>query len=178
MDSFQATNAPQYVTLAGRQFLVRQLSHREWTALQAWLKHATPNPLTAAISALAELEGRGVAVSELTRKAVLDHAHEESRYWPPRVGSAAWFTALNQIDQGPAQAVKTILAACGVQVSDDEAHDLFGLATSEEMGWLWAVALHGDCLAPKAMTGDSTTTSPPENGIPMSGMLFTSESEK
>lgn len=175
MNSEQATNSPGPITLAGRGFAVRQLSHREWSALQAWLRASTPSPVAEAIRGMQELSGRGVDVPEEMRKFVLKHAHEEARYWPPRVGSLAWFNALNSFDGGPGQAVSVVLTACGHPIDAAEGDSLFVRASSEEMGRFWVAALHGDAPDPKATAGSASPTTPP---IRTSGAGSTSTSER
>lgn len=175
MNSEQATNTPGPVTLAGREFLVRQLSHKEWSTLQAWLRASTPSPVAEAIRGLQELAAKGVEVPEELRKWAMSRAHEEARYWPPRVGSLPWFNALNSFDGGPGKAVSVVLTACGHETSEEEGEALFVRASAEEMGRFWVQSLHGDPPGPKATTGSTSPTTPP---TPTNGAEFMSTSER
>jgi hypothetical protein len=165
MDSTQATRCPVGVTLAGVEYPIRQLSHAEWAPLQAWLKRAVPSPLVEAARAIREIQEAG-ELTESARSMLLANAHEQARLWPPRVGSRHWFDALNAIDGAPAVTLRTILAAGGTPLSLDEAERVFADATVDEVGVMWAQALHGDAPDPKAMAG---TTGPTPDPSPTSG---------
>lgn len=174
MTSEQATNTAAPITLAGREYRVRQLSHAEWSVLQAWLRAKMPSPVAEALKGLVDLAARGVDVPEDLRKWVMRQAHEEARFWPPRVGSYPWFGALTAFDGGPAKAVSVVLSACGYPTSEEEGDAIFVRATEQEMGRLWVTSLHGDLLDPKATRGTSPSpTTPP---TPTSGGPCTSTS--
>lgn len=165
MDSIQATGTPASVTLAGVEYPIRQLSHAEWAPLQAWLKRAVPSPLVEATRAIRELEQSG-ELTESARSMLLANAHHEARLWPPRAGSSHWFDALGAVEGGAAQVVRAILAAGGTPVPLDEAGRIFEAASVEEIGAMWAQALHGDTPGPKATAG---TTGPTPAPSPTSG---------
>lgn len=168
MDSTQATRCPVGVTLAGKEYPIRQLGHSQWAPLQAWLKKAVPSPVAEAMRAMRELEQSGEPLGDSARSMLMTNAHEQARLWPPRVGGQHWFDALNAIDGAPARTIQAILAAGGTEVSLDEADRIFADSSVEEMGALWVQALHGDAPAPKATTGPTspTTALSPTNGAP------------
>jgi uncharacterized protein (DUF1800 family) len=161
MDSTQATRCPVALTLAGKDYPIRQLSHSEWAPLQAWLKKSVPSPVAEAVRAIRELESADSRPSDPERSAIMANAHEQARLWPPRVGSQHWFDALNAIDGAPAMTIRAILAAGGTAVTDDEADAIFAEASVEEVGAMWAQALHGDAPSPKATTGTTDPTAAP-----------------
>lgn len=166
MDSTQATRCPVGITLAGKEYPIRQLGHVDWAPLQAWLKRAVPSPVAEAMRAIRELEASGERPTDAARSMLLANAHEQARLWPPRVGSQHWFDTLNAIHDGPAHTIQAVLAAGGTQVSIDEADEIYVAASLEEVGAMWVQALHGDTPGPKATTGTtSPTTAPsPTNG--------------
>lgn len=167
MDSTQATRTPVPLTLAGKEYPIRQLSHSEWAPLQAWLKKSVPSPVAEAVRAIRELEAAGERPTDSERSALMANAHEQARLWPPRVGGQHWFDALNAIDGAPERTIRAILASGGTAVTDDEAHEIFAGSSVEEITAMWAQALHGDAPRPKAATGTTTTatTDPsPTNG--------------
>jgi hypothetical protein len=155
----QLTNATQPVTLAGRVFPVRQLKLREWGELQSWLKSVAPSPIAVATKGLAELRVQGVPVPPDVQDALFRQAQEETRRWPPRVGTAAWLRALEDIDGGRVRFLQVAVASGGTTLSDDEAADIEDAATLEELGDLMRVCLHGEHLVPKA-AGETTPPSP------------------
>jgi hypothetical protein len=173
LDSTQATRCPVALTLAGKEYPIRQLSHGEWAPLQAWLKKSVPSPVAEAVRAIRELEAAGERPTDSERSAIMANAHERARLWPPRVGSQHWFDALNEIDGAPAQTIRAILGAGGTALTVDEADAIFVAATFEEVGAMWAQALHGDAPGPKATTGTTDPTTAPS---PTNGASLTSES--
>lgn len=166
MDSTQATRCPVALTLAGKEYPIRQLSHSEWAPLQAWLKKSVPSPVAEAVRAIRELEAAGERPSDSERSAIMANAHEQARLWPPRVGSQHWFDALNAIHDAPGHVIQAVLASGGTSVPLDEADRIFTAATLAEVGAMWAQALHGDAPSPKATTG---TTAPTTDPSPTSG---------
>jgi hypothetical protein len=146
----QLTNATQPVTLAGRVFPVRQLKLREWGELQAWLKTVAPSPVAVAVKALAELRTDGAPVPQDVQESLFRQAQEESRRWPPRVGTVHWLRAIEDMDGGRARFLQAALAAGGTQLNDDEATDVEQMASLDELADLMRVCLHGEHIAPKA----------------------------
>ena len=180
MDLAQALNAPEPVTLAGRTFLLRQLTLAEWAQLQAWLKAAAPSPVTQALRAVQEAADLGVPLSPDVRDQLFEHAQALARAWPPAVGSAAWLRAFNGVPGGPDRFLGHVLRCCGHDVGDGEAGRLFAAATQHEADELLRVAFHGDPPAPpdpapKADPGTGpaptrpTTGARPSTGSPPSG---------
>ncbi len=161
----QLTNAAQPVTLAGRSYPVRQLRLREWGELQAWLKGVAPSPIAVAARGIAELKAAGMPVSQDQQDAIYRQAQAEARTWPPRVASAEWFRALDQIEGAHARLVMAALAAGGTDVTEDDAADIAAAATSAELIDLVRVCVHGQHPVPKA-AGEAT---PPATSSPTTG---------
>lgn len=146
----QLTNAPQPVTIAGRVFQVRQLRLSEWGELQAWLKSVAPSPVAVATKALAELRQQGVPVPPDVQSALFQQAQEESRRWPPRVGTGAWLRALEDVEGGRARFIVAALAPGGNVLTMDEASEIEQMASVDELADLMRVCLTGEHLVPKA----------------------------
>ncbi len=146
----QLTNATEPVTLAGRTFPVRQLQLREWGELQAWLKSVCPSPVAVATQALAELRVKGVPIPQDVQESVFRQAQEETRRWPPRVGTLAWLRAVEDIEGGRARFVQAALKAGGTEIDVDEAWTIEDVATLDELGDLMRVCLNGEHPVPKA----------------------------
>jgi hypothetical protein len=152
------TNAVRPVTLAGKSYPVRQLKLKEWGELQAWLKSVVPSPVTLAIKALAEASNDG-PVPQPVQDALFRQAQEESRRWPPKVGSMTWLKALDEIEGGRARFLRVSLLAGGTDVTEDEAESIVASASLRELMDLMTVCLMGDPPVPKA-EGEGTPPSP------------------
>src|SRR5689334_18911928 len=61
----------------------------QWGAVQAWIKDNVPSPLS-----LVNSEDLG-ALSAADKRVLMREALDAQRNWPPRVGSRAWFDALD-----------------------------------------------------------------------------------
>jgi hypothetical protein len=151
MDLSQLTTGFQPVTLAGRPFSVRLLTLREWGDLQGWLKAAVPSPIAEAARALQSVKDAGDKLDHEVRQAILDHAQEAARNWPPRVGSIPWIQALSETDGGTARFIQCALEAAGQTCHFDDAVELDKGATVDEVADLIRVCLHGGPPLPKAM---------------------------
>ena len=158
MDLSQLTSGIQPVTVAGKPYDVRLLTLREWGALQGWLKSAVASPIEEAATALQALKTKGEAIDAAITKAILDHAQDAARLWPPRVGSIPWIQALSDVEGGTARFIRAALEAAGHAVSEAEALELDKTATVDEIADLIRVCLHGEKPLPKA------TTAPTEEG--------------
>jgi hypothetical protein len=158
------TNAVQPVTLAGKSYPVRQLRLREWGELQAWFKSVAPSPVAVAIRGIAELRDAGMPVEPDLQKALFAQAQEESRSWPPRVASPAWFKALDLMDGGHTQLVLAALRKGGTEITEDEAAELGKRATSTELVDLVRVCVHGEHFVPKAGEAAANPSPSPTTG--------------
>lgn len=166
LTSTQAANSTEPVTIAGKTFPVRQLKFHEWADLQSWLKSVCPSPVAVAIQAVEEMAAQGIRVSKETRQVMFEQAQEESRRWPPKIGSRAWLQALDDIEGAIAQFIRVAIASGGTSLSEVEANDLAQNVSIFDMGNLIRVCLHGEYPIPKPTmipTG-STTESTPMNG--------------
>ena len=152
------TNAPRPITLAGKTYPVRQLKLREWGEFQAWLKAAVPSPVTLAIRSLAEASKDG-PVPQSVQDSLFRQAQEESRRWPPKVGSVAWLNAIDGLDGGRAQLIHTILTMGGTKLTEDEASDISFLASETELVAMLAICMYGELSVPKK-EGVTTPPSP------------------
>lgn len=110
MDLTQATNTPVSLKLGGTSYQVRFLNFRELAVVSAWIEEHVPSPLARAVQALAQLHGTGKTTDSGTEELLLDHASNQMLSWPPRVGTKAWFDALDGADGGLAELVYTILS--------------------------------------------------------------------
>lgn len=171
MDLAQLTDGRQDITLAGKPYSVRLLKLREWGDLQGWLKQAVPSPVAEAARALQALKADGEKIEADVRQAILDHAQDAARKWPPRVGSIHWIQALSEAEGGTARFIAVALEAAGHVVAVEEPLRLDADATVDEIADLIRVCLHGEKPLPKATTAlkeagpDLTdTTSSPMTG--------------
>lgn len=162
------TNAPQPVTIAGKSYPVKQLTLAEWGELQAWLKSVCPSPVAVATKALAELQQQGTLIPQLVVDAMFRQAQEESRRWPPKVGTLSWLRAIEDIEGGRGRFLLAALAAGGTTLDQAAADDLVDRATIDELGDLMRVCLHGEHLAPKDPSPTIPATTP-TNGDGSSG---------
>jgi len=67
---------------------------REWGRVQAWIKDNVASPVSAIRSE--DLEG----LSPIHQRALLAEAVIAQRNWPPRVGTRAWFEAIDSTGKG------------------------------------------------------------------------------
>lgn len=146
------TQACRPVTLAGREFPVRSLRLREWGEVQAWLKSVAPNPVTLAIRSLAEASAQG-PVPQTVQDALFRQAQEESRRWPPKVGSMAWINALDEFDGGISRFLRAALAPGGTTLDEDAAEWLAANIARSELGRLLDACFSGDPSVPKGLEG-------------------------
>jgi len=149
------SNACRPVTLAGKQYPVRQLRLREWGELQAWLKSVAPSPVAVALKALAEVPD----VPQPVQDALFRQAQDEARRWPPKVGSPAWINALEEIEGGRAMFLQAALAAGGTELDEEQADRIVDSATAGELGELLMICLFGEPSVPKG-AGEATPPSP------------------
>jgi hypothetical protein len=152
VDLSTITEGVHQVTLGAKTYEVRLLKLREWGRLQSWLKQAVPSPLAEAARALNALKAAGETIAPDVRQAILDHAQEAARLWPPRVGSIAWIEALNATEGGTARFLAEALRAAGHQVDDDKADELEAKADVGQIADMIRVCLHGEAPVPKSTT--------------------------
>ena len=91
MDLAAFVNAPRSVTLDGREYLVSALTLSEWGPIQGWIKRNVPGP----VKLLSSEDLSGLTPED--RRAMMAVALEAQRNWPPRIGSLAWFNALDGV---------------------------------------------------------------------------------
>jgi hypothetical protein len=152
LDLATITEGVHQVTLGETSYEVRLLKLREWGRLQSWLKQAVPSPLAEAARALNALKAAGETIAPDVRQAILDHAQEAARLWPPRVGSIAWIKALNETEGGTARFLAEALRAAGHQVDDDKVDELEAKADVGQIADMIRVCLHGESPIPKSKT--------------------------
>jgi hypothetical protein len=152
LDLATITEGVHQVTLGETSYEVRLLKLREWGRLQSWLKQAVPSPLAEAARALNALKASGETIAPDVRQAILDHAQEAARLWPPRVGSIAWVEALDSTEGGTARFLAEALRAAGHQVDDDEAAELEARASVDQIANVFRICLHGEPSLPKSTT--------------------------
>jgi hypothetical protein len=161
MDLALLTEGVHQVTLGETLYTVRLLKLREWGRLQAWLKQAVPSPVAEAARALNELKAAGDTVSADVRQAILDHAQEAARLWPPRVGSIAWVQALDSVEGGTARFLGEALRAGGHDVTDDVAAELAAIADVDQVADMFRVCLHGELPLPKSIPAPTAPRAEP-----------------
>lgn len=157
LSSTQATGAFEPVTLAGRTLRIRQLKLREWAELQAWLKNVCPSPVAVALCELAKLHSENVVVPQTIQDGLFRQAQEETRRWPPRVGTVAWLKALEDQEGGRARFLLAAIKPSGEKLTEEEASDLMEQATDSEISELIRVSLWGDHEVPKVQTPSEMT---------------------
>lgn len=169
MDLAQATNAPERLTLAGREYEVRSLTLAQWGELCAWLKRAKPSPVTEALRALRELAELGTPATELERDALLTHAQLAARTWPPTFGGYRWLDALAEADGGDSQFIGHVLRCNGHDVDDQAARAIAKSMTQDEFNDLIRVAYFGDPPGPKSPAAPASPSLTPRTiGAPSS----------
>lgn len=89
MDLATFVNAPVPIELAGGVYQCSALTLREWGPVQSWIKANVPGPMRVLSSE--DLVG----LNEADKRALFEQAFAAQRNWPPRVGSAEWFRALD-----------------------------------------------------------------------------------
>ena len=152
MDLSQATGAVETIDVAGEEHLVRPLTMKEWGAVTAWLKRQAPSPVTRAGRAIDQAAADGEPLSFATQEAMLNHAQRSALNWPPRLGSEAWFDALDRTEGGQARLVFEVLSKTEtVTLEQVEAPvKRFDVGDFNE---LLRVALYGAAAAPKSRSG-------------------------
>ena len=157
MDLAQLTNTPREVAVAGKPYKVSALKLKEWGNVQAWIKDNVPSPLGSLKSA--DLDG----LSSADKRTLLDVAVRQQRDWPPRVGSAAWFEALDH-DGGHAMFLLAILGKHQPDFSESDAEALAERLTNAEILPLVLLGLGIEDDRPKNSSAPQgaqpTTTSP------------------
>jgi hypothetical protein len=91
MDLAQFADA-DYVdlTLDGKPYRVGELTLREWAPIQAWIKATVPGPL----SSLASPDFKKLP-PDVKRDLLAEALEQDRTSWPPRIGSKAWFFAMD-----------------------------------------------------------------------------------
>lgn len=162
MDLAQAFGAPEPVTIAGREFAVRQLRLAEWASFMAWLKTAVPSPVTQVLRAVQEAKDLGIPLDPAVRDAAFGHAQEEARRWPPSFGGRAWLDAVDSVPGGAAKFLKHVLGTAGTELTDDTAQRLVDAASPGEISDLVRACYFGDPPSPpKAPAPAAAATSTP-----------------
>jgi hypothetical protein len=153
MDRATLTNAPREFALGGRTFLVTSLTEAEKGQLQAWLKARHPGPLGALDDATLARFGPA------NRRALIDAAVAQARSWPPRVGSQAWWDAMDTVEGGGAKFLHLVLSRAN-PFSEAEAAELNRTLELDEFLPLMAHAM-GYELPPKAEGATGTAEASP-----------------
>jgi hypothetical protein len=164
VDLAQANLEPIPVRLGGETYRVRPRPLAELGELQALYKRSIPSPLTRTLEAIDQADRRGAKLSEGLKRLAISTAQREP--WPPRVGSLAWLTDLDEAGLAP-EVVRFALAPEHPDVDLTKATQLVADADSGELSWLVLALFHGrgeGDLRPKAPAGATTTetTTPPE----------------
>ncbi len=105
------------VLLDGTIYKVGRLTMREWALFQAWIKANAPRPLGSLRSE--DMEG----LSKEDRGVILRAAFEENKAWPPRIGSQAWFKAIDT-PGGHAELLRAILGKFQPEITLDRCEAL------------------------------------------------------
>jgi hypothetical protein len=161
VDSAQAFNAPEEVTLGGETFLLSQLKMKEWAAVQGWLKSRCPSPLVRAARAIEEAEAAGTPLSRRVQDTMLGQAQEAVLRWPPKPGSWHWFNLLDGTEGGMAKFLQTIVARHRPGFTEAEAEALLSRAADVELADAVRVSTFGDPPAPKSPGATETAEREP-----------------
>ncbi len=157
MDLAQATGAAETIDLGGEPYQVRLLTMREWGGVMAWLKRENPSPVTRAGIAIQQAKDDGVPMDSATEDKILDHAQRTALSWPPRLGSPAWFDALDRIEGAYGRLLLEVLSKTDPTFTLERGDALAQRVRSEEWPELVRVALWGTPPAPKAETPPETS---------------------
>jgi hypothetical protein len=157
MDLAQATGVPETVKLGGEEYSVRLLSHREWGAVQAFLKRELPSPVTRVGVAIDEARAAGTPLSKSAVDQLYDRAEAAATHWPPQHGSQAWLNALSGIDGGDAQVLFEVLSKTDPAFTIEKAAALAPKVVTAEWDELFRVSLYGGPPRPK---GEAAPTGP------------------
>jgi hypothetical protein len=162
MDLAQAVNSPEEIELDGKEYRVRLLTMREWAVLSVFIKKNVPSPVTNALLAVQQARTAGEVVGQAAQDDLLDHAQRMALRWPPRLGTTAWFDAINSIEGGDARLLLEILNKCDPSFDEARAAALVPRLSDDEWGDLIRVSLYGTHPRPKGDggTGASPTTGP------------------
>ncbi len=176
MDLAQATGVAETIDLAGEPRQVRLLTLKEWGAVSAWLKRASPSPVTRAMISIQQMRDAGEPMDQATRDEALDHAQRAALAWPPRIGSQEWFDAIERVDGGLARLLFEVVSRVDPTFTVEMAEALAPRVRSEEWTDLVRVCYHGVHPRPKKAEAptDGASESPPSppsrtNGAPSSG---------
>jgi hypothetical protein len=158
MDLAQATGMPETVILGGEEYSVRLLSHREWGAVQAFLKRELPSPVTRVGVAIDEARAAGTPLSKAAVDQLYERAEAAATRWPPQHGSQAWINALSGIDGGDAEVLFEVLSKTDPAFTVEQAEALAPKVVTAEWDELFRVSLYGGPPRPKDGTAPSGTT--------------------
>jgi hypothetical protein len=161
MDLAQATGTPEEISLGGVPRPVRLLTMREWANISALIKKHCPSPVTRAYMAIQQAKNEGMPIDPLIEERMLDRAERQALAWPPRLGSEAWFDALNGIDGGDARLLHEVLSKTDLGFTPEAADALAPKVTPDEWADLFRVALYGTHPRPKGEAAAATATNPP-----------------
>jgi hypothetical protein len=157
MDLAQAVNSPEEIELDGKEYRVRLLTMREWAVLSVFIKKNVPSPVTNALLAVQQARAAGEVVGQAAQDDLLDHAQRMALRWPPRLGTTAWFDAINSIEGGDARLLLEVLNKCDPSFDEAKAAALVPRLSDDEWGALIRVALYGTHPRPKDDGGTATT---------------------
>jgi hypothetical protein len=164
MDLSTLTGAPREVDLAGVRYKVPALKMRDWGLIQAWIKDNVPSPMASIRSE--DLSG----LSPADKATLMREAIAAQRAWPPRVGTRAWFEAIDhparplpdgsEAPTGTAVLLHTVLRA-GQPFTLAEAIELDARATAADTMAAVLAAMGVDDDAPKPEGAEGATTPGP-----------------
>jgi hypothetical protein len=150
MDLSITVGAVEEIDLAGEPVAVRPLNFAEWGRLTAWLKRQHPSPLTRAALAVAEASAAGTPLPAEAEERLYDHAQKAALSWPPRLGSVAWFDAIESVEAGPAHLLGEVLTLADPAFDRGRVAGLVRRMRSADWAELFRVALWGAPPRPKA----------------------------
>jgi hypothetical protein len=160
VDHATFVNAPFEISLDGRKWLVSALTFHEWGPIQAWIKKNVPGPLSAFTSeAMAGL-------NDQDRRIVLESASIAQRAWPPKIGTMAWFSALDN-PGGQAEFLRAALGKHQPGITSDECELIADRVTLGDVVPIVMACLGIDAEESKAQGREtrhqSSKTIPPAN---------------
>jgi hypothetical protein len=126
------SNTPREVSLGGKPYLVSKLTLKEWDGLTAFLKDHGIDPFVSAWSNFNRLKAAGVPVSDDDRKAFFLAANQQTKVWPPPVGSLAWFELMGETDGATKRFFGVALRKHQPALTDAEIDAIFDAVTREE----------------------------------------------
>ena len=139
-------NTGTSVSIAGKEYVIKQLSMRDQAVLQGVIRKIQPNPYLEAVEAVKSLP------KEVADK-VIESARVDRKRWPSSVTSSEGMEILVSEYEG-----QKALLKCGLKINDEEADAILAELNFETFMRVASIAISGEDPVseadhPKAETG-------------------------